>query len=180
MKFTLVFLALALLAGGVGTADVSLGEREWRYIRDALDMMHIGEEELGFEKRWATDSLFRLPVVDSLMADPLHSFDYADECSEILEDAEGRLDDLLRFECRALGFRTAEERWSGLFDQAESHARSGMPEGVTDAVVSVLSAFEAADEHLKRAFKQLSDDEKSTILVQVPVLWSDEELPWGP
>jgi hypothetical protein len=172
MRFILFCLLFMVSGGGVVGEDACLGDREWRYIQDALDMLHIEEEELGFEKRYATDSLFRIPIVDSLMADPLHSFDYADQCTERLENSKGGLDDLMSFQSEALGFPSASPLSPGEYQRVSI---GGAPAGLALSLNHILAAFESADRHLSRAFQDILEEEKSRILLEVPVLWADDD-----
>ena len=47
-------------------------------MQKALDLQGMTELELGFDKKWAADSFFRLKVVDDLLDNPLHGPDYCD------------------------------------------------------------------------------------------------------
>jgi hypothetical protein len=170
---TLVFLVLALLTAALVVAsDPSLGDRERKYVEDALDILGMDEAELGFEKRWAVDSLFRLSIVDTLMARPLYCLDYADISKDEVENAGGELPGLLAFAANGLGFPGGGD---DTVAAREVISASGLPSDLTHAIGLLLSSFRKGDLLLEDAFGKLTPSEKSMILVNAPVLWSDED-----
>ncbi len=169
----LVFSVLVLMtAAAVLASDPSLGDRERKYVKDALDILGMEEAELGFEKRWAVDSLFRLPIVDTLMARPLYCFDYADISRAEVEAQGGELPGLMAFAASGLGFPSGEIETAAVEEMIQA---PGLSSDLTHALGLLLSSFRRGDILLEEAFGQLSPSEKSRILVNAPVLWSDED-----
>ncbi|MFQ5906474.1 MAG: hypothetical protein ACE5JA_07870, partial [bacterium] len=175
MRFFLAILMVLTAECSALAFEASLTDEEMRHMQKALEMMNMDEDQLGFEKRWATDSLFRLPIVDTLMSQPLYCFDYGDACAATVESLTGEVAGILQFEAEALGFSKDMSVVESISERIKQRSAPGLPEELGRALTALLSSFEVADAFLSKAFSELSDDEKSTILVSAPILWSDDD-----
>lgn len=175
MIFLWLVVSGFLFVSSAWAFDASLSDNERAYIGRALEMMNMNEQQLGFEKRWATDSLFRFPIVDTLMNKPLYCFDYADICAAMVESLDGDVAGLLEFEIDRCGLSENVSSIKGVPSIVGQKPMRGLPADIARGLSAVLASFEEADISLTRAFMALSDDEKSRILMIVPTLWSDED-----
>ncbi|TET80860.1 hypothetical protein E3J38_04880, partial [candidate division TA06 bacterium] len=175
MRFLWLVVSSFLFVSSACASDASLSDNERAYIGRALEMMNMNEQQLGFEKRWATDSLFRFPIVDTLMNRPLYCFDYADICAAKVESLDGNVAGLLRFEIEGCGLSEKIPSMKDISGSFEQKTILGLSPELAHALTAILSSFEQADIFLSRALSQLSQDEKSKILMNAPVLWEDED-----
>ncbi len=149
MSLTLVF---AILAAPVDT----LWKTEYEYILEGLELMNIAPEELGYDKLLRDDS-FRLEIVNDLMNNPLDVPDYVLLSGKEVREFY-RPSDYLRFTCLELtGKRFRSEKIKA-----------------ADIEGAVKEVFELTSQHLDKAFEDLTEAERDSLLYTAPALWSDE------
>jgi len=149
MSLTLVF---AILAAPVDT----LWKTEYEHILEGLQLMNLEVSDLGYDKLLRDDS-FRLEIVNDLMNNPLDVPDYVLLSGKEVRELY-RPSDYLRFTCLELtGKRFRSEKIKAA--------------DIEDAVKEV---FELTSQHLDKAFEDLTEVERDSLLYTAPALWSDE------
>ncbi|TKJ43640.1 hypothetical protein CEE36_02860 [candidate division TA06 bacterium B3_TA06] len=149
MSLTLVF---AILAAPID----SLWQTEYEHILEGLQLMNLEVSDLGYDKLWREDS-FRLEIVNDLMNNPLDVPDYVLLSGKEIRELY-RPSDYLRFTCLELtGKRFRSEKIKAA--------------DIEDAVKEV---FELTSQHLDKAFEDLTEAERDSLLYTAPALWSDE------
>jgi HEAT repeat protein len=162
----------------------SYGKAEQEQVKKALALQGITEPELGFDKKWATDSFFRLRVVDDLLDHPLHGPDYCDSSAMIVRDAGGNIPALLLFEDQATDAAVSAADTVLLnreIDEAsaQGHGWEAAPTGLSQNLVQslrlIFGSYEVAGKYLKQALRDLKRDELDRLLLNAPTLWGDED-----
>jgi HEAT repeat protein len=165
----------------------------------ALEYLEIQPRELGFDKLYAEDDTFRLALVERFLDDPLEIPGWQTTSIQRIREVVDRpvaLAGLLGEICEApdagrdrdrrrssdeqagedgLGWTCFAERYG--WEGASLHP--GLPETAGDAGAGSLDAFirgcREAEESLRRAFADLSSDEKNRLLIVAPAFWGDHE-----
>jgi len=174
----------------------SYGKAEQEQVKKALALQGILEPELGFDKKWATDSFFRLKVVDDLLDHPLHGPDVCDSSAMTVRDAGGNIPALLLFEDQATDVPANAADTLSLNREIDAAALNvamgpipvfnngtgaggqpavGLSQNLVQSLRLILGSYDVADRYLKQAIKDLKPDELDRLLVNAPVLWGDED-----
>jgi len=152
------------------------------YIRNGLKILGIKEEELGYEKRWATDTLYRLFIIDSLFEKPLTIPKHLDKNVSFLRTNNDSflktyiflLDQLKRR--GFLGFNYKKE-----IDKIKKEIKKRQKEipkvaiPLDDNLYYLIASFLIGDNYFKKAFSRLKKEEIEILLGELPYLFSDEE-----
>ncbi len=179
--FVTWLISLLLLTGTAQAQEPSLGDREREYLLEAMKGLNLSQQDLRFEKKWATDTLFRLKVVENLMDEPLLVPDYADSSSRVVERTGSSASGLLLFQAREIGLdltRKDRDRLEGeIRKRAEESLRKceGLPSELELPLAYLLASFEVGERYRGKAIEPLSRDELDKLLLEAPVMWSDEE-----
>lgn len=176
-----VLALLPLLGIQLSAQEPSLGEREREYLHQALRGLSIEPHELGFEKKWAIDTLFRVPVVDRMLDRPLELPGYGDSSARIMEELKEDPVSLLSFMALESGVKirpddTRRTRSELLRLKRGFEAElKGLPEELASPLGWLLAGLKFGDEALRDAIKELSSEELDHLLLEAPVLWGDED-----
>jgi len=138
-------------------------------------------DELGFFKQWATDSFFRLKVVDRLLDHPLEVVAYAESTASravALESAPaGRMLDQWRvLDC---GIKAGDS--AKLWKEVEAEAKKqlpgteALPGQLGRAINLLLGSYRVGDKYLKQAVAKLTPYELDGLLGEAPDFWKDED-----
>ena len=152
------------------------------YIRNGLKILGIKEKELGYEKRWATDTLYRLFIIDSLFKKPLTIPKHLDKNVSFLKTNNDSLlktyifllDQLKRR--GFLGFNYKKE-----IDKIKKEIKKRQKEipkvtiPLDDNFYYLIASFLIGDNYFKKAFSRLKKEEVEILLGELPYLFSDEE-----
>ena len=84
------------------TFESSLPDSEMKYVNQALQAQGIKPNELGFEKKWATDTIFMLKVVKNLLDHPLQTPNYADSAKYITNALSNNIPALMLYQAKQL------------------------------------------------------------------------------
>ncbi|MEO0088949.1 MAG: HEAT repeat domain-containing protein [candidate division WOR-3 bacterium] len=151
------------------------------YIKNGLKILGVEEEELGYEKRWATDTLYRLFIIDSLFKKPLAVPKYLDKNVSFLNANKDSLvktylfllDQLKRKDFK--GF--SEKKESGkIKKEIESKIRTFKKSAIeNENLYYLIAAFLVGDSYYKKALSKLKEEEIHILLAEIPYLFSDEE-----
>ncbi|MFH1144186.1 MAG: HEAT repeat domain-containing protein [Candidatus Eisenbacteria bacterium] len=170
-------LAVALPAGrpapaAAAEAIAGLDSLASHTLLRAMDVLEISRAELGFDKLYAPDDTFRLPLIETLLLDPLAIPAWQTETV-----------------CRIRG--TLDEDWTRLPSLLGSPlvdvqpcvpVRPSSPErqppAGPDAVIErFIRSCRATEADLERAFRDFEPDEITRLLVLAPAFWGDEKDP---
>lgn len=183
-RFFLCVVWLFLMVGIVAAQEPSLGELEREYLLEAIKGLNISQQDLRFEKKWATDTLYRLEVVERLMDDPLLVPDYTDSSSRVVEHLGSNASGLLVFEATEIGLNLTRKDRGKLEGEIKGGAKGvlptlgSIPETSPElglALAYLLTSLEVGERHLEKALKPLTKSELDKLLMEAPVMWSDDE-----
>lgn len=177
--FTTFFLfILIFLISNISTVfAVGIGSKEMNYLKQGLESYNITLDELKFDRKWVADDTFRLKVVTRLMDNPLDVPDFlADEgdfcdsinlycISELLIHTSNLIDVPLSLKDIKIN-RSKKD---------VSFTSKRLPESLNSAISVILSSFSMAEIYLKKSFNDLTEREMERILVNAPIIWSDED-----
>lgn len=149
-------LATFFLIVTIGLKSDTWWRVERNYIYEGLRLINLSESDLEYDKHWIKDS-FRIPPVRELMDKPLRIPDYVLTSGKKIKGAV-RLSDYLTF---CAGELTGEKV---TFERFKSR----------ELVPLIKETYELAEKHLELAFKNLTPEEKDSLIYTAPSLWADE------
>ncbi len=121
---------------------------EQSLIKESLDLLDLSEHDLGYGKRWPREDSFRLEVINRLMDDPLSIPDHLEEIlSELNLNRIGR----------ELGMELKIEGGRG------------------DPLTELKKRIRSGDSLIRSALAGLTTAELESLLVQIPIIWADED-----
>lgn len=176
----LIFTIVLILNIGVALPeDGSLGNTERNAIEDVVHTLGLSQRDLGFEKKWATDSIFRLKVVESLLDDPLRAPDYADRITKLTDALHNSIPAECCIMAEAIGVKLSVIDTLNILKDIEAEVshlpRREFPPEIARAISFILASFEVGEKYLQEALQGVSERELEKLLIQAPVLWSDED-----
>ncbi len=185
------------------STEFSLGKLEHEKIEQALQIQGITKQELGFEKKWALDSIYRLKIVSQLLDNPLQTPDYLDMSIKTLDSQKDKLVENLIFLSKQLDIRISNQNIKTLEREITKRNQnlnksseiinptiesqdvkileqkitklSQHSDGTSKIIDQIIASYKVAHNYLKRAIRNLSPEEIDKLLIMAPVLWSDEE-----
>ncbi|HID32040.1 MAG TPA: hypothetical protein EYP24_01520, partial [bacterium (Candidatus Stahlbacteria)] len=122
---------------------------ELDFIHDGLNLMGMTEHDLGYGKRWPREDSFRLMIINDLMDCPLKIPATTDQ---IIKNIRPEMD--LKSLARYLDLKIEPIRY--------------------DCSKGFAKLFNLADSLIREAFSSLTEAEMDSLLIQIPVLWADE------
>jgi HEAT repeat protein len=171
IRFTICFFLLLCLFFAKNYGDV-MGKEELGYIEQGLGNYNLDFEELKFDRKWVKDDTFRLDVVTRLMDNPLDVPKFLEGEGEFCDSVDcysiseliGRMSFFLDTPIPSYYIPEDNKRFS----------QEGVPDVVNRCMSILLTSFAMADEHLKRASASLTQRQMEQLLVNAPIIWSDE------
>ncbi|MCX8015531.1 MAG: hypothetical protein N2748_05875, partial [candidate division WOR-3 bacterium] len=171
--------AFLLLVFNFSVAEqASLGKIEKDYISKALQIQGISEKELGFEKKYASDSGYRLSVVTDLMDNPLKTPDYLDKSVSEINNFNNKITPQLVFLSQQLDINISNSDVAKINRELDNNLKKygNGQKSIFEQIENIFRvSFPIADRYLKQAMKNLSEKEINQLLIIAPVLWSDED-----
>ena len=155
--------------------EPSLGKSDRENINKALQAQGVTEQELSFEKKWATDSGYRLKIVTELMDEPLKMPDYLDASVQAIDTLNNKIVSELVFLSQQLDINITTNDINNLNQEITNEINNTPSYGLEHLADMILSSYRVANRYLKKAIKNLKQDEITKLLIEAPVLWSDEE-----
>ena len=169
-----------VFALGTLAHESSLGDEERECVKSVLTALGLSHGDVGFEKKWATDSLFRLEAIETLLDDPLRAPDYVDQLTQSVDAFHNSLTAECCIMAEAVDITNAADTLR-ILREIVSRSRAAPTPDVPGEVANILSvllaSFDVAEQYLERAIEGLSGRQLSELLLQAPVLWSDEDDP---
>ncbi len=172
----ILLLVLVLVSWAMAEAEAPV-DVERDVLNQALEYLGLSERELGFEKKWATDTIFRLDVVETLLDAPLEGLAYADRTADQLEQARDDLVRLTSLMAAGLDCAITSRDTLEIIEQIErQRGLTGLdvPQEAAISLSYLLASFEVAEGYLREGLSGLSERDIERLLIKAPVLWSDE------
>jgi len=168
----------------------------------ALDYLDITRAELGFDKLYAEDDTFRLPLIEEILNDPLRLPGWQSETLDALRasvnDPAALAGELARLidasDDRALppapwpgreGARPAPWLTSSAPSPEAAPATPPAPQRVYAEALDLEQRFEtflasarAAEQDLAQAFRDLTETDRQHLLIAAPAAWANGEEPY--
>lgn len=187
MKYTiaslLMLMAFSVLGFNDEPADTfppSLDDFSWEKIDSALYYSGLSREDVRFEKKWASDSLFRLSRVELFLDSPLDLPDSIDSWTEKAIVERANLPDIVEWSFAALDEELPGRSYRGLTRKIERLAEkdttgSMLEEPYREALRLVLASFDVAWEHRYEMMEDVSEASQDSLLQLLPLFWTDGE-----
>lgn len=175
--FLLVTFSLILLTELASGFEPSLPDSEMKYVNQALQAQGIEINELGFEKKWATDTIFMLKVVKDLLDHPLKTPSYADSAKYLTDKFTDNFPALLLYQAQQLDIPITTKDTISLNKEIARNKTEykDLPKSLSQSLSFILGSFEVGDKYLKQAIRKMNQDEITKLLIQAPILWGDED-----
>jgi HEAT repeat protein len=171
--FILFIIIFSFCLSNALAFEQSLSKLDRAEINKALQAQGVTEKELGFEKKWATDSFYRLKIVTDIMDEPLKMPDYLDKSVQLVDSLKDKIVPELVYLSKQLDIDISDNEVRDLSQAiAIEITKFGKAPDITDLIIA---SYKVADKYLKQSIKNLKQDEITTLLIEAPVLWSDEE-----
>lgn len=158
--------------------ESSLSKTNREQINNALAIQDITENELGFEKKWSLDSVFRLKIVTDLMDNPLKTPDYLDHSVNYIDKYQSSISKQLLFLSQQLDINITEKDINKLNTELNHELKRYDNKNalIFEQVENIFRAsFTIGDKYLKQATKNLNQYQINQLLILAPVLWGDED-----
>ena len=169
--FIISFLFIVNLAAWAGV----IGEEMLKYLTEGLEGYNLTLKELTFDKKWVRDDTFRLNVITQLMDEPLHAPDFA------LTQA-AFCDSLTPYALAKFIIHNAYLLDAPITPRKDDNTKTSvnfktrkLPRLLNNAVAVILLSFERAEPYLKKSYSMFTKEQLERLLVNAPVIWSDED-----
>ncbi|MEO0088288.1 MAG: HEAT repeat domain-containing protein [candidate division WOR-3 bacterium] len=159
----------------------SLDSLSLKYIKKGLEVLGIKENELGYEKRWAIDTIYRLFIIDSLFKKPLETPKYLDENVLFLNNNKDSLVKTYLFLLNQLKRKdfigiSEKKEIAKIKREIENQVANLKKRTIEkEYLFYLIAAFLVGDSYYKKALSKLKEKEIHTLLAEIPYLFSDEE-----
>lgn len=131
-------------------------------LHDCLEMLHLSEAELGFEKAWVKDDTFKLKVIDHILKNPLELPEYLEKTTETADEYFDDPGELFNFLSQQL-------------DTEIEIDTINIPVNADDPLYFFVDLFNRAEPYRKQFYARLDSLELHDLIMSAPGLWGDEE-----
>ncbi|HHS50027.1 MAG TPA: HEAT repeat domain-containing protein [candidate division Zixibacteria bacterium] len=178
----LIVLATTALAQTPDTDSFppSLDKAAWAQIDSMLMFAGLTRKDAGFEKKWATDTLFRLEIVGRMLDNPLELPDTLDSWTRFALDnynsPKAHVPWAFSLIDADIPMRTAdrfERRIAQISAKDNSHGE--VPEPYRNALMTILAGFDIAGEHIDNMLKGISEESRDSLLFLLPTFWTSSQ-----
>lgn len=176
-----MLIAVSLVTAG---PDYGLDSVARRALDEGLTAQGMTEADLGFFKFWATDSFFRLKVVERLMSHPLAVTPYVESSAAIVGEMETAPQSLVRYLYNEIDVRLTIQDSARLGREIAGEMRrphcqlvqpgTNLPPSLEAAIRTVLAGFRVGSRHLQQAVARVPQRELDVLLGEAPGFWRDE------
>ncbi|MEO0081483.1 MAG: HEAT repeat domain-containing protein [candidate division WOR-3 bacterium] len=181
-----VFLVFVTGCVASGLAAVGLDSLTRATLEQGLATQGITPPELGFFKQWATDSFFRLKIVDRMLDNPLEVASYTDLAAKQVQLCQGSPASLLLYQYRQIDVDIGQKdsarvhreilaETRGVRAEVEASELAALPSAVGQAVSVVLAGFRVGSRYLTKATAGLTEKELDRLVGEAPNFWHDED-----
>ncbi len=173
----LCIFTIQVFLAGFGLFASVIEKQELFYLEQGLEGFNVSLHELKFDRKWATDDTFRLKVVTKLMDNPLEIPDFADAEGFFCDSIDRfNLSKFIVHASELIDARINEKGIAGkLVTKKRVFTSPEFPESVSKALSIILNSYKEAQPYLERSISRFSDIDKEVLLVNSPVIWSDED-----
>jgi HEAT repeat protein len=130
-------------------------------LHNCLEMLHLSEAELGFEKAWVKDDTFKLKVIDNILKNPLELPEYLEKTTEAADEYFNDPGELFIFISQQIDSEIEMETIS-------------VPVNAEDPLYFFVNLFNRAESYRKEFYAPLDSLELHDLIMNAPVLWGDE------
>ncbi len=132
-------------------------------IDSALDVLHLKQDELGFEKALVKDDTFKLNIVDKILHDPLYLADYNEQNEKVLTNQNTDPSKLMEFSAVQLDLELSKQI---NIDQKFN---------INKPFENFISSLDECEPLRKQFYAKLDSLELHDLIMSIPTLWSDEK-----
>ncbi len=188
MKFNIIFVIVAIAAGSVfgfnskpaDTFPPSLDDFAREHVDSALYFSGLTRKDAGFEKKWASDTLFRLSRVNLFLDKPLELPDTIDAWTKIAIESRADLPEIVRWGFSAIDEELPKRDYNGLQSKIERIANRDttaqrLDEPLRSALRYILASFDVAWEHRCGMMRGVPEESLDSLLMLLPKFWIDSE-----
>jgi len=164
-----------------GEFESPLGEKENKYLDEALKAINMTRHDFEYEKKWhGENDPFRLKVVENLMDYPLEVPAYVSNAKDEVLRAKENLKAVIFYQAKQLDIKLTPQDTIKLKNRINKGTKKirledKVPEPIGNALSFLLSSFDFAKEHLDRAFSLLTREEIDSLLMKSIHIFSDED-----
>jgi len=149
-------------------------------IDSALLFSGITKTDAGFEKKWVSDTLFRLPLVELFLDKPLQLPDTIDAWTKLAIESRADLPKLVDWAFASIDEKIPPREYRGLADKIERIAKkdttgTNVEEPYRAALRLVLASFDVASQHRTKMMEDVSTESLDSLLQLLPEFWTDSE-----
>jgi HEAT repeat protein len=181
--FVFIILFLAVIPAQTKDEPLfppALDSVAWAYIDTAMYFSGTTPRDAEFEKKWATDTLFRLSIVNRFLDYPLELPDSLDSWTTFMMKNYDNLSELVVWMFKRIDVDFKKDIMKIIdkdlskISNADSTA-SSLPEPYRSSLRTLLAAFDIADRHRENMMEDLSSESLDSLLYLLPTFWTDEE-----
>ncbi len=175
-----VSAAVAFIDDPPDTFPPALDPVSSAYLDTALHYSGLTRLDLEFEKKWASDTLFRLPLVENFLDRPLELPDTIDSWTALSIANRDDLPALVGWMFRSIDEKISVKKSRKIERRIAKIARAdttgeNLPAPYTAALRFVLASFDIAFEHRQKMIGPVSENSLDSLLQLLPLFWTDGE-----
>ncbi|MBN2541937.1 HEAT repeat domain-containing protein [bacterium] len=152
----------------------------WSYLDSAIYYSGGTKYDPEFEKKWAGDTLFRLPVVERILDHPLELPDTIDSWTRYVLDHSIELSSLTRWAFSRIDIEAEIKQLDKIENKINEIAGkdttgSGLGEKIRQPVRILLASFDVASLHRQKMLASIPEGTLDSLLQLLPLFWTDGE-----
>ncbi len=162
------------------TFPPSLDDFSWEQIDSALEFSGLTRKDAGFEKKWASDTLFRLSRVELFLDSPFDLPDTIDSWTKTVIEERANLPEVVKWSFAAIDEELPGREYRGLERKIERIAGRDttgalLEEPYRSSLRILLASFDIASEHRAGMMEDVSTESLDSLLQLLPLFWTDGE-----
>ncbi len=177
-QFMLCICIATFAETSIDSLPPSLDKVSWSYIDSAMYYTGTTRLDPNFDKKWATDTLFMLEIVKSVLDRPLSLPETIDCWTRYSLKKRESVTDIVSWMVARLGYTPGNIRNIGQsitkIARADTTARQ-LPEPYGQMLRIILASFDVAAEHRSAMISKMSAESIDSLLFLLPTFWTDEE-----
>jgi len=188
MKYSIILAIATLIAGTLfgfnsepaDTFPPSLDNFAWEQVDSALHFSGLTRKDVGFEKKWASDTLFRLSRVNLFLDKSLELPDTIDVWTEKAINDKANLPEIVRWGFSSIDHGFPNRDYNGLQSKIERIANRDttaelLDEPYRSSLRLILASFDVAWEHRYKMMDGVAEESLDSLLMLLPLFWTDGE-----
>lgn len=181
-QILLTILTLSMMAGALEPADSfppALDSVAWAYIDTAMLISGTSRLDAEFEKKWATDTLFRLPIVTRILDHPLELPETLDSWTKFLLEKKNEPTRIAWWLYELLDTNIDVKARKKITRKIDAGTKSirfpDVPKTYETALAYIISSFDVAAEYREKALSEMPEKSIDSLLLLLPTFWTDDE-----